>query len=72
MCVQPGSPVNLAHGFIAGHPVRLLDQPTAPLDAQRRDVVIAMIRGARGHGVALVGIFHDTAVLHGPPYQEAA
>ena len=72
--------VNLARGFIAGHPVLLLDEPTASLDAQRRDVVIAMIREARDRGVAIVGIFHDAAVrnavadavLHVPPYQEAA
>ena len=72
--------VNLARGFIAGHPVLLLDEPTASLDAQRRDVVIAMIREARNRGAAIVGIFHDhgvrdavaDAVLHVPLYQEAA
>ena len=54
--------VNLARGFIAGHPVLLLDEPTASLDTLRRDVVIAMIREAKARGVALVGIFHDPGV----------
>ena len=69
----------LARGCIAGHPMMLLDEPTASLDAERRDVVIAMVREARGRGAAIVGIFHDAAVrdavadavLHVPPYQEA-
>ncbi len=54
--------VNLARGFIGGHPILLLDEPTASLDAENRDVVIAMIAEARARGVALAGIFHDSAV----------
>ena len=44
--------VNLARGFIGGHPILLLDEPTASLDAANRDVVVGMIREAkaRGHG----------------------
>ncbi len=54
--------VNLARGFIGRHPVLLLDEPTASLDADRRDVVIGMIREAKARGTAIVGIFHDAPV----------
>jgi alpha-D-ribose 1-methylphosphonate 5-triphosphate synthase subunit PhnL len=54
--------VNLARGFIGGHPVLLLDEPTASLDAANRQVVIAMIQQAKQAGRAIIGIFHDTEV----------
>ena len=54
--------VNLARGFIGGHPILLLDEPTASLDAANRDVVVAMIREAKARGTAIVGIFHDATV----------
>ncbi len=54
--------VNLARGFIAGHPVLLLDEPTASLDQENRDVAVAMINEAKARGAAIVGIFHDDAV----------
>jgi len=54
--------VNLARGFIAGHPVLLLDEPTASLDQENRDVTVAMINEAKARGAAIVGIFHDDAV----------
>lgn len=54
--------VNLARGFIGGHAVLLLDEPTASLDAANRDVVVAMMQEAASRGTAIVGIFHDTAV----------
>lgn len=55
--------VNLARGFMGQHPVLLLDEPTASLDTARRDVVIAMINEAKAAGAAVVGIFHDRAVV---------
>jgi alpha-D-ribose 1-methylphosphonate 5-triphosphate synthase subunit PhnL len=72
--------INLARGFIGGHPVLLLDEPTASLDAANRDVVIAMIDEAKARGVAIVGIFHDAEVrgrvadrlLDVTPMQDAA
>jgi alpha-D-ribose 1-methylphosphonate 5-triphosphate synthase subunit PhnL len=72
--------INLARGFIGGHPVLLLDEPTASLDAENRDIVIAMIAEAKARGVAIVGIFHDAEVrarvadrlLHVSPLQDAA
>ncbi len=54
--------INLARGFIGGHPILLLDEPTASLDAGNRDVVIGMIREAKARGAAVVGIFHDAGV----------
>jgi len=54
--------VNIARGFITPHPVLLLDEPTASLDATNREVVIEMIQGKKREGVALFGIFHDADV----------
>lgn len=54
--------VNIARGFIARHPVLLLDEPTASLDADNRQVVIALIREAMAEGRCLLGIFHDAEV----------
>jgi alpha-D-ribose 1-methylphosphonate 5-triphosphate synthase subunit PhnL len=54
--------VNLARGFVAGHPVLLLDEPTASLDAENAGIVVSMINEAKARGAAIVGIFHDTAV----------
>lgn len=72
--------INLARGFIGGHPILLLDEPTASLDNANRDIVIAMIQEARQSGIAIVGIFHDTSVrdavadrqYHVMPLQDAA
>jgi alpha-D-ribose 1-methylphosphonate 5-triphosphate synthase subunit PhnL len=54
--------VNLARGFIGGHPILLLDEPTASLDAANASVVATMIREAKARGTAIVGIFHDIEV----------
>ena len=54
--------VNLARGFIGGHPVLLLDEPTASLDAENSQVVIGMIQQAKREGRAIIGIFHDVEV----------
>ncbi|WP_414832984.1 phosphonate C-P lyase system protein PhnL [Afifella sp. YEN Y35] len=51
--------VNIARGFIAGHPLLLLDEPTASLDAKNRDVVIALIEEGKAAGRSFLGIFHD-------------
>lgn len=53
--------VNIARGLIGGHPILLLDEPTASLDADNRAVVIELIREARADGRCLIGIFHDEA-----------
>ena len=54
--------VNIARGFLTDHPVLLLDEPTASLDAENRDVVAAMINEKLTSGTAILGIFHDEAV----------
>ena len=54
--------VNIARGFITDHPVLLLDEPTASLDATNRAVVVGMIAEKKAAGVALLGIFHDDDV----------
>jgi alpha-D-ribose 1-methylphosphonate 5-triphosphate synthase subunit PhnL len=72
--------VNLARGFIAGHPILLLDEPTASLDADNRAVVVRMIQDAKARGTAIVAICHDLDVRDQiadrlfaiVPYREAA
>lgn len=54
--------VNIARGFITDHPILLLDEPTASLDAKNREVVIELISRKKEQGVALLGIFHDEDV----------
>jgi alpha-D-ribose 1-methylphosphonate 5-triphosphate synthase subunit PhnL len=54
--------VNLARGFIARHPILLLDEPTASLDTENRAVVIDMVRNAKASGTAIVAICHDSDV----------
>ncbi len=54
--------VNIARSFISITPVMLLDEPTASLDAENREVVISLIEEARKAGSALIGIFHDELV----------
>jgi alpha-D-ribose 1-methylphosphonate 5-triphosphate synthase subunit PhnL len=54
--------INLARGFIAEHPILLLDEPTASLDAENRAVVTEMVREAKARGIAIIAICHDTEV----------
>ncbi|MFG1298174.1 phosphonate C-P lyase system protein PhnL [Xanthobacter sp. V3C-3] len=53
--------VNVARGFISAHPLLLLDEPTASLDAENRAVVIELIREKKAAGCGVLGIFHDAA-----------
>jgi len=57
--------INVARGFIARHPILLLDEPTASLDAASRAVVVELIREARDRGTAILGTFHDADVRDG-------
>ncbi|SIR29051.1 alpha-D-ribose 1-methylphosphonate 5-triphosphate synthase subunit PhnL [Rhizobium sp. RU20A] len=54
--------VNIARGFITDHPILLLDEPTASLDAVNRRVVTDMITEKKAAGTAMIGIFHDQEV----------
>ncbi|WP_050525742.1 phosphonate C-P lyase system protein PhnL [Pseudorhodobacter aquimaris] len=53
--------VNIARGFAHPYPAMLLDEPTASLDAQNRQVVLTLIEEAKARGAAIIGIFHDEA-----------
>jgi len=54
--------INIARGFIADHPLLLLDEPTASLDRDNSRVVVELVREALARGRAVVGIFHDAEV----------
>jgi alpha-D-ribose 1-methylphosphonate 5-triphosphate synthase subunit PhnL len=54
--------INIARNMIKAKPLLLLDEPTASLDAENTDTVIALIREARERGAAIVGVFHDAVV----------
>jgi alpha-D-ribose 1-methylphosphonate 5-triphosphate synthase subunit PhnL len=54
--------VNIAHGFISDHPILLLDEPTASLDAANREVVVNLINEKKRSGVAMVAIVHDDEI----------
>jgi alpha-D-ribose 1-methylphosphonate 5-triphosphate synthase subunit PhnL len=72
--------VNLARGFIAGHPILLLDEPTASLDSENRAVVTGIVTEAKAKGIAIVAICHDEDVcdviadrlFHLAPHLDAA
>jgi alpha-D-ribose 1-methylphosphonate 5-triphosphate synthase subunit PhnL len=51
--------VNIARALIADHPILLLDEPTAALDGENRDRVLALLAERRNDGTAMIGIFHD-------------
>ncbi|MEL7463511.1 MAG: phosphonate C-P lyase system protein PhnL [Pseudomonadota bacterium] len=53
--------VNIARGFAHDYPALLLDEPTASLDAENREVVLSLIEAAKARGAAILGIFHDEA-----------
>ncbi len=54
--------VNIAMSFVGRHPILLLDEPTASLDAKNREVVIALTREKLAEGCAILAIFHDAEV----------
>lgn len=54
--------VNIARGLIGRHPILLLDEPTASLDAVNRAVVVDLVRRRQREGAAVLGIFHDADV----------
>jgi alpha-D-ribose 1-methylphosphonate 5-triphosphate synthase subunit PhnL len=54
--------VNIARGFISDHPILLLDEPTASLDAANRSVVVELIDEKKREGVAMVAIVHDDEI----------
>ena len=54
--------INIARGLVGEHPILLLDEPTASLDAANRASVVELIKLAKARGATVVGIFHDREV----------
>ena len=54
--------INLARGLLPKHPILLLDEPTASLDADNRAVVVDIVRERKRQGAAIVAIVHDDDV----------
>ncbi len=54
--------VNIARGFVSDHPILLLDEPTASLDAANREIVVGLIDEKKRAGIAMVAIVHDDDV----------
>ncbi|MES1155256.1 MAG: phosphonate C-P lyase system protein PhnL [Pseudorhodoplanes sp.] len=54
--------VNLARGLLPEHPVLLIDEPTASLDAKNRTAVVEILRERKRAGAAIVAIVHDDEV----------
>jgi len=54
--------INIARGFVGDHPLLLLDEPTASLDAANRAVVTDLINRRKRQGTAIVAIVHDEDV----------
>jgi alpha-D-ribose 1-methylphosphonate 5-triphosphate synthase subunit PhnL len=54
--------INVARGLAAEHPILLLDEPTASLDADSRALVVSLLVEARERGTAMLGTFHDAEV----------
>lgn len=51
--------VNIARGFMGEHPLLLLDEPTASLDAMNSQIVLDLIASKKQKGTGMLGIFHD-------------
>jgi alpha-D-ribose 1-methylphosphonate 5-triphosphate synthase subunit PhnL len=54
--------INLARGLLPEHPILLLDEPTASLDAENRAVVVDVVNERKRKGAAIVAIVHDDEV----------
>ena len=55
--------VNITRGFAGDHSLRILDEPTASLDAENCDAVVELIAERRANGAGFSAIFHDEELL---------
>lgn len=55
--------VNLARALIARPRLLILDEPTASLDDQTKDIVISILREMKEEGTTMIGVFHDWEVM---------
>ncbi|NDJ61392.1 MAG: ATP-binding cassette domain-containing protein, partial [Chloroflexi bacterium] len=53
--------VNLARALIHPYRLLLLDEPTASLDVEARASLAARLAELKAQGVAMIGVFHQTA-----------
>jgi alpha-D-ribose 1-methylphosphonate 5-triphosphate synthase subunit PhnL len=54
--------LNIARGFLPERPILLLDEPTASLDADNRNIVVDLIAEKKRCGTAILAIVHDDDV----------
>ena len=55
--------INIIHAVIARPRLLLLDEPTASLDSRSTAEAVALIRELKKDGTAMIGVFHDAALL---------
>jgi alpha-D-ribose 1-methylphosphonate 5-triphosphate synthase subunit PhnL len=54
--------INIARGFLSDHPILLLDEPTASLDAANRALVVELVTEKKRGNTAMLAIVHDDEV----------
>ena len=55
--------INIIHAVIAQPRLLLLDEPTASLDSDSAREAISLILELKDQGTAMIGVFHDAALL---------
>ena len=55
--------INIIHAIIAQPRLLLLDEPTASLDAASAREAVSLILELKKQGTAMIGVFHDAALL---------